>query len=329
MLDDPKLHPLIKSAAAQAWALAVRPFPEGNERLGRILSSVVLLRSGYTFFSEMSFSALIAQKGYGYYEAIANILREENGGDLTYFMEYFMDMLSRAVDEKRRRTVQEVEEHRETEIQMAHTPLVQPDTPVITQDPLPILEQEEASDMPEIPLNPDIFRPSEDDGLLVKRALDAFYRRNAKNVMGKTAKKMKAYVDRGKMAFSAEDLKNDFGLSQKPRSTLTQMLVDDGIIRFTGTKKRFYTFEFCVPDVPELRTEKNEKEVRVLDTGPLQVLDQNASEEDISLVKRRLTEFAAENEKNVYGRAALQVNQYFRLRYAHVRTVRSTLSGRV
>ena len=34
MLDDPKLHPLIKSAATQAWALAIRPFPEGNDSFG-------------------------------------------------------------------------------------------------------------------------------------------------------------------------------------------------------------------------------------------------------------------------------------------------------
>ena len=27
---------------------------------------------------------------------MANILREENGGDLTYFLEYFLELLSRA-----------------------------------------------------------------------------------------------------------------------------------------------------------------------------------------------------------------------------------------
>ena len=43
-LADPKVHPLIKAGVAQAWALVTRPFPEGNERLGRILSNVILLR---------------------------------------------------------------------------------------------------------------------------------------------------------------------------------------------------------------------------------------------------------------------------------------------
>ena len=45
-LADPKIHPLIKSAVSQAWILAVRPFPEGNERLARLISNVILIRAG-------------------------------------------------------------------------------------------------------------------------------------------------------------------------------------------------------------------------------------------------------------------------------------------
>ncbi len=35
-LSQPDIHPLIKSAVAQAYMLVARPFPEGNERLSRI-----------------------------------------------------------------------------------------------------------------------------------------------------------------------------------------------------------------------------------------------------------------------------------------------------
>ena len=93
--------------------IILRPFPEGNERLGRVLSSMILLRAGYAFFSDVSLSALIARKSYGYYEAMANILREENGGDLTYFLEYFLELLSRAVDERRLRMTQREEQARQ------------------------------------------------------------------------------------------------------------------------------------------------------------------------------------------------------------------------
>lgn len=122
-LADPKVHPLIKSAVSQAWVLTVRPFPEGNERLARLLSSVILIRAGYTFFSNVSLSALIARNGYSYFNAIANILRTENAADLTYFVEYYLTLLSSAVTELRTRRIQKEQEVYEAEKQLAETPL--------------------------------------------------------------------------------------------------------------------------------------------------------------------------------------------------------------
>lgn len=128
-LASPQIHPLIKAAVAQAYMIILRPFPEGNERLGRVLSSMILLRAGYAFFSDVSLSALIARKSYGYYEAMANILREENGGDLTYFLEYFLELLSRAVDERRLRMTQREEQARQAEQELAKTPLASAPSP--------------------------------------------------------------------------------------------------------------------------------------------------------------------------------------------------------
>ena len=128
-LASPQIHPLIKAAVAQAYMIILRPFPEGNERLGRVLSSMILLRAGYAFFSDVSLSALIARKSYGYYEAMANILREENGCDLTYFLEYFLELLSRAVDERRLRMTQREEQARQAEQELAKTPLASAPAP--------------------------------------------------------------------------------------------------------------------------------------------------------------------------------------------------------
>ena len=88
-LRDGGVHPLIKSAVGQAYILVVRPFPEGNERLARMISSAVLLRSGYDLFRDISISGVIARENYRYYKAMREILRGENGGDLTYFVEYY------------------------------------------------------------------------------------------------------------------------------------------------------------------------------------------------------------------------------------------------
>lgn len=122
-LADSKIHPLIKAAAAQAWILAIRPFSEGNERLARLLSNIVLYRAGYTFFSDISLSHLIARNSYSYFNAISNILRIENEADMTYFIEYYLILLSSAVSELRARKIHKEQETTIAEQQMAQIPL--------------------------------------------------------------------------------------------------------------------------------------------------------------------------------------------------------------
>ena len=156
-LEDIQIHPLIKASAAQAWLLAIRPFPEGNERLGRILSNVILLRAGYTFFADVSLSALIARRSYGYYEAISNIMREENSGDLTYFLEFYLEILARAVDERRLRMEMKKAEILKVEAELAQTalspapgnaaPALVPDSGEIVEEALDAESMDEAPDV--------------------------------------------------------------------------------------------------------------------------------------------------------------------------------------
>ena len=123
-LADTATHPLIKAAAAQAWVLAYRPFPEGNERLARLLSNVILIRAGYIFFGNISISSVLAQTSYEYFRAISNILRVENGADLTYFLEYYLVALSTAVNDMRARREQKEKEMIEEEHRLAQEPLM-------------------------------------------------------------------------------------------------------------------------------------------------------------------------------------------------------------
>ncbi len=117
------VHPLIKAAVGQAYILVARPFPEGNERLSRMISSAVLLRSGYDFFRDISISSVIAKENYLYYKSMQEILRTENGGDLTYFMEYYLNLLVRAMDSKKERERRRTQELLEREREMSHEPL--------------------------------------------------------------------------------------------------------------------------------------------------------------------------------------------------------------
>lgn len=122
-LANVQIHPLIKAAAAQAWILITRPFPEGNERLARLLSNVILTRAGYHFFGEVSISAVTARSSFDYFRAIANTLRTENGGDMTYFLNYYLKSLSETVHELRERREQKTMDAVKAEQQMAEQPL--------------------------------------------------------------------------------------------------------------------------------------------------------------------------------------------------------------
>ena len=106
--------------------MTVRPFRDGNDRLGRLVSYMILLRAGYSFFADVSLSVLIARKSYAYYEAVANTLREENGGDLTYFLDHFLELLARAVEERRLLIARRNEQAIVAERKMAAEPLKPP-----------------------------------------------------------------------------------------------------------------------------------------------------------------------------------------------------------
>ncbi len=122
-LSEPDVHPLIKAAVAQAYLLVTRPFPEGNERLSRMISSAVLLRCGYDFFRDISVSAMIAKESYRYYKCMREIIRTENGGDMTYFIEYYIELLVRAVDARKERLLRREMQALERERELARTPL--------------------------------------------------------------------------------------------------------------------------------------------------------------------------------------------------------------
>lgn len=95
-LNDINTHPLIKAAVSHAFILATRPFSDGDERLARLVSYIILLRSGYDHFINISLSMVSAKESYGYFKNMREILRPSNDGDLTYFVEYYLETLVKA-----------------------------------------------------------------------------------------------------------------------------------------------------------------------------------------------------------------------------------------
>ena len=80
-----------------------------------MMSSAVLLRSGYDFFRDISISSVIARESYRYYKCMCDIIRSENGGDLTYFLQYYLELLVRALDVRNERQRKREQEARERE----------------------------------------------------------------------------------------------------------------------------------------------------------------------------------------------------------------------
>lgn len=326
LTENPGIHPLIKAAVAQAGMLVIRPFPEGNERLGRMLSMIVLIRSGYGYFSDVSLSALIARKSYGYYEAISSILREENGSDLTYFLEYFLDILADAVDEREARKQRRTEENLQAELELARTPLSMiPEED--SGESIPVEAPTEETPAPSAPVAEEV--PLAAQKAAVIDQLLQFAEENGSTIMGRTAAKLVGYIDCGKYEFTTGDLRKDFGLTQKPRSLLAIMLKDTGIVEIIGMEGRFYKYRFAglgesnsadnIETEPPPRQAAKPSEIAppthpskklVPNPDEVEVLSSKSEPAQRRQVKSALKAYAANNGNNVYTRIAGKLTGY-------------------
>ena len=95
-LKDNKAHPLVAIAIFVVTFLAIHPFQDGNGRLSRILTTLLLLRSGYAYVPYSSLESVIESTKERYYLA----LRETQGTIKTAqpnwqpWLQYFLGALS-------------------------------------------------------------------------------------------------------------------------------------------------------------------------------------------------------------------------------------------
>lgn len=67
VLDDESLHPLIVVAVFTVMFLAIHPFQDGNGRLSRILTSLLLLKAGYSYIPYSSMESVIEKNKESYH----------------------------------------------------------------------------------------------------------------------------------------------------------------------------------------------------------------------------------------------------------------------
>lgn len=68
--DEEALHPLLIVAIFIAQFLAIHPFQDGNGRLSRILTTLMLLRSGYAYVPYASMESVVEKNKDLYYKAL-------------------------------------------------------------------------------------------------------------------------------------------------------------------------------------------------------------------------------------------------------------------
>ncbi len=92
---DNTLDPVLKAAIAHFWFIIIHPFDDGNGRIGRAITDMLLARaecSGDRFYS-MSSQMLIERKLY--YKVLQKV--QHSSGDITEWVDWFLHCLKNAM----------------------------------------------------------------------------------------------------------------------------------------------------------------------------------------------------------------------------------------
>jgi Fic family protein len=91
------IHPVIRSILLHFWLAYDHPFVDGNGRTARALFYWSMLRSGYWLCEYISISNIIRKSPAKYGRAY--LYAETDDNDLTYFIDYHLKVIERAVQE--------------------------------------------------------------------------------------------------------------------------------------------------------------------------------------------------------------------------------------
>ena len=94
-LDDNFLHPLIVIGMFIVHFLAIHPFQDGNGRLSRALTAMLLLKKGYAYIPYASIESIIEVNKEGYYRALRRTQRDIWGNNVNYepWLSFFFNTL--------------------------------------------------------------------------------------------------------------------------------------------------------------------------------------------------------------------------------------------
>ncbi len=104
------LDPVLKAGIAHLWFLTIHPFEDGNGRLCRALTDMLLARSDQSPMRFYSMSYAIEKKRNAYYDILEKI--QKGDVDISSWLEWFLSCLEEALDsssERIQKTLQKAE----------------------------------------------------------------------------------------------------------------------------------------------------------------------------------------------------------------------------
>lgn len=91
--NDHSTHPLVKCAIFSYEFVSIHPFQDGNGRLSRLLSTLLLLKYGYKWIQYVSFEHEIENRKSEYYRVLRNCQSQRPNEEVTLWIQFFFDAL--------------------------------------------------------------------------------------------------------------------------------------------------------------------------------------------------------------------------------------------
>lgn len=92
--SETEAHTLIKVASFVYEFLSVHPFQDGNGRLSRLISTLLLLKNGYKWIQYVSFEHEIENRKNEYYQVLRSCQAQRPNEDVTDWILFFLNCLS-------------------------------------------------------------------------------------------------------------------------------------------------------------------------------------------------------------------------------------------
>ena len=92
--SEMEVHPLIKVASFVYDFLSVHPFQDGNGRISRLISTLLLLKNGYKWIQYVSFEHEIENRKNEYYQVLRSCQAQRPNEDVTDWIMFFLNCLS-------------------------------------------------------------------------------------------------------------------------------------------------------------------------------------------------------------------------------------------